>query len=108
MTTVVRVEHRGQRVDLTTPNVVNATSMGLLRDVGDWFERGCCDQIKGYEQGESPSATISIDNSGGLAAAALAYPLGATVTILEDDEPVLIAQAVRYSLGPVIELSLEV
>jgi len=108
MTRIVRVEHRGQRTDFARPNVVDATTMPLLRGVSDWYERACVPQIPGYEQGESISATVELDNSGGLAAAALAYPLGATVSIIDNGETTLTAQCVRYSVGPVIELGIEV
>jgi len=108
MLRIVRVEHRGQRIDFARPNVVDAERLPLLRDVSDWYERGSIPQVIGYEQGESISATVALDNSGGLAFAALAYPLGATVTIIDDGETVLTAQCVRYSVGPVIELGIEV
>lgn len=108
MSLTVRVEHRGQRVDFVAPGVQQADSAPLLDGVSDWFERACIDQIAGYQQGESPSASISLKNPDGEAARLLAYPLGATVTILENQSPVLIGRCVRYSLGPVIELSIEV
>lgn len=108
-TLTVRVEHRGQRIDFVRPaDAQQADSTALLIGVSDWFERGCIDQIAGHQQGESPSASISINNPQGQAANLLAYPLGATVTVLENDEPVLQGQCVRYSPGPVIELSIEV
>lgn len=108
MSLTVRVEHRGQRIDFVRPNVQQADSTPLLVGVSDWFERACIDQIAGYSQGESPSASISINNPNGQAASLLRYPLGATVTVLENNEPVLQGQCVRYSPGPVIELSIEV
>lgn len=108
MSLTVRVEHRGQRSDFVRPNVRQADSTPLLIGVSDWFERACVDQIAGYQQGESPSASISISNPNGEAARLLAYPLGATVTVLENAEAILQGRCVRYSPGPVIEISIEV
>ena len=107
-TLTVRVEHRGQRIDFVRPNIQQADSTGLLVGVSDWFERACIDQIAGYQQGESPSASITVNNPANQAAVLLAYPLGATVTILENDQPTLQGRCVRYSPGPVVELSIEV
>lgn len=109
MSVMVRIEHRGQRIDLVrVADTQQANSTALLLHVSDYFERACVDQIAGYQQGESPSASISINNPNGEAARLLAYPLGATVTIMENDQPTLQGRCVRYSPGPVVELSIEV
>lgn len=108
--TLVRIEHRGQRTDCVAPTeaAANPAALPLLVAISDWFERGCIDQINGHQQGESPSATITLSNPQGSAAQALDYPLGARVTIFDGAETLLEAQCIRYSVGPNIELSIEV
>ena len=103
----VRLTHRGQVVRLAPPNTPDADVLPMLQSVSDWYERSCCDQIAGYEQGETPSATIEVNNAGGLAQAAMAYPLGARCEILRSGEAVLAGEVTRYSVGPVIELTVE-
>jgi hypothetical protein len=107
--TLVRVNHRGQQTDFVAPvdAPANPVALPLLVAVSDWYERGCIDQINGHQQGESPSATVTLSNPQGATHAALAYPLGATVTIFDGPETLIAGQCVRYSLGPVVELSIE-
>lgn len=105
---VVRVEHRGQRLDFAAPSEVTGDELPLLSAVSDWYERGSVAQVPGHEQGETPSATITLDNHGNQSAVMLAYPVGAKVSIFEDGEEKLRGQCVRFALGPSIELSVEV
>ena len=108
MSNVVIISHRGQTLTLVSANVQTPGTEPWLKGVSDWVEKACVTQAPGYEQGESPSATVEIDNAGGLAAAALDYPLGALVVIQQDGEGVFVGTLSRYSLGAVIEIGLEV
>jgi hypothetical protein len=103
----VRLAHRGQTIRLVDSNVVNADTLPFLKKVSDWFEQSCVDQIPGYQQGETPSAIIEVGNGGGLARAALAYPLHARCQIMRNGEAVLAGDITRLSLGSSIELTME-
>lgn len=109
MSVTVHVTHRGQQIDFVAPvDAPNAPqALPLLSGVSDWFERGCVDQINGHQTGESPSATIILNNPQGAAHAALAYPLGATVTLSDSSETLIAGLCVRYSVGPNVELAIE-
>lgn len=80
----------------------------MLVAISDWYERGSVAQVAGHEQGETPSATVTLDNKGDRTTALLAYPVGAKVTIYEDDTEKLRGTCVRFTLGPSIDLSVEI
>lgn len=104
----VRVEHRGQRVDFARPSQASGEQVPALAAVSDWYERGSVAQVAGHERGETPSATVTLDNAGGETAAMLAYPVGARVTIFEDEVEKVRGTCVRYSLGPTVDVVVEI
>lgn len=108
MTIEVRIDSRGQRVRLHPPNAPGADVYPFLDGVSDWYEQACVDQVPGFEQGETPTATVVVNNAGGLADAVLDYPLNAIATIVRDGEDVLTGIVHRYTGGQKPELTIEV
>ena len=104
----VRVTHRGQRADFAFAAEATPDQLPLLEAVSDWYERGAIAMIPGYDQGESPSATITVTNPKDGAVNVLAYPIGASVSLFNGDEEELRGTCVRYSPGPSVELGIEI
>lgn len=102
------IQSRGQEIVFSFADDRGPGLAPLLISVVDWYERACVTQVPGFDQGESPSTTVTISNEGGAAARMLDYPLDAVAIIRDDASDVLVGRVVRYSLGPVIELSIEV
>lgn len=107
MQTIV-IEHRGQTLEFCYPSDEAAGLLPRLSSVLDWYERACVTQIPGYEQGEAPSSTIALDNSGRDVERWLDYPLNARVVLRDDGYDVLCGRVTRFVVGPQVELMIEV
>jgi hypothetical protein len=103
----VVVSHRGQEITYCYPADAVAGAQPLLVGVLDWYERASIAQVPGYEQGETPSSTIALNNEGDQVRADWDYPLRAQVSVRDDGVEVLSGEVVSFVLGPQIELSIE-
>lgn len=102
----VEIEHRGQRLTFVPFNVREAGTEPLLVSVSDWYERASLPQAG--SDGESPSASIQLDNAGGRARSIMPHALNAAVTVRRGDDVLLTGTCVTVQHGPIIEMRVEV
>ncbi|MGL4232676.1 MAG: hypothetical protein ACRCWJ_15030 [Casimicrobium sp.] len=103
----VLVSHRGQDITYCYPSDAIAGAQPLLVGVLDWYERASIAQVVGYEQGETPSSTIALNNEDKQVQRDWDYPLRAKVSVRDDGVEVLSGEVVSFTLGPQLELSIE-
>ena len=104
----VEVTERERTTQFSFAHTQTPGRLPLLISVSDWFENASCDQIAGFDQGESPSVTVVLDNGDKLAERALMYPVRAQARVFDAlGTEVLSGEVVRVTYGATMQLTVE-